>query len=77
MQYKNVLNGANITSAIYFFPIVIQTAAFALYIGLGFDIGIANAYTIITLFNLIKFPIRNLPIFLGQLVEFSISMKRI
>ena len=35
------------------------------------------AFTVMTILSLIKDPLRALPLFIGQLIEFRVSMKRI
>ena len=60
-----------------FFPLALQTASFSTYIGTGNVISLPVAYTLMTIFNIINGPIRMLPMFLGQLIEFTVAMKRI
>jgi len=49
----------------------------SVYIGTGNSISLAKAYTVMTVFNLVAQPIRILPQFVGQMVEFMVSMRRI
>ena len=48
-----------------------------MYIGTGNVMTLANAYTITTTINIIGAPIRILPLFLGQVIEFMVAMRRI
>lgn len=50
---------------------------FAVYIGVGGTLDLATAFTVLTVLNLIKDPLRQLPLFVGQFIEFTISMQRI
>ena len=38
---------------------------------------IAVAFTVMTILNLLQDPLRTLPLFVGQLIEFLVSMKRL
>lgn len=50
---------------------------FSVYIGTGNTLNIENAFTVMTILNLLQDPLRTLPLFIGQMIEFLISMKRI
>lgn len=50
---------------------------FAVYIGFGGELDLGTAFTVLTVLNLIKEPLRTLPLFVGQSIEFMISMQRI
>lgn len=50
---------------------------FAVYIGFGGELDLGTAFTVLTVLNLIKDPLRALPLFVGQFIEFTISMQRI
>lgn len=64
--------------AIYnFMPIFIQAVSLFSYVGLGFTIDLATTFLLITLFSILGQPVRQLPWFVGQMVEFLISMQRI
>ena len=62
---------------LYFFPQILQGVVFAFYIGFGNTLSLDIAFTVITILNLIKDPLRALPLFIGQLIEFRVSMRRI
>ena len=55
---------------INYFPICLQVVSFSAYIGFGYNIDLSVAYTVITIFQMIDSPIRLLPFFLGQFIEF-------
>mmetsp|Transcript_17853 Transcript_17853/g.30300 ORF Transcript_17853/g.30300 Transcript_17853/m.30300 type:complete len:578 (+) Transcript_17853:575-2308(+) len=63
--------------SIVFFPLALQIASFTSFIGLGHYLDLATAYQVITVFNLINGPIRMLPMFIGQFIEFTVAMRRI
>lgn len=54
-----------------------SAAIFAVYIKFGDGIDLGTAFTVLTVLNLIKDPLRSLPLFVGQFIEFTISMQRI
>jgi len=60
-----------------FFPLFIQISCLATYVAVGNSLDLPKAYTVITIFSLINFPMRMLPMFIGQFIEFLVSMKRI
>lgn len=62
---------------LYFFPQVLSGVIFSFYIGFGGTLSLDVAFTVITILNLIKDPLRALPLFIGQLIEFRVSMRRI
>lgn len=37
----------------------------------------STAFTVMTLLNMIAEPLRSLPLFIGQLIEFQVAMRRI
>lgn len=55
----------------------LQAVCFSVFIGTGNHITLATAYTVTSTINIIGAPIRVLPIFLGQVIEFMVSMRRI
>eukprot|EP00347_Sterkiella_histriomuscorum_P019725 403340529 len=65
------------TTSLYFFPSILGSVVFSTYIGMGNTLELSVAYTITTIFNLIKQPLLWLPIFIGLVIEFTVSMKRI
>ena len=50
---------------------------FSFYIGFGGTLELDVAYTVIAILAMIKDPLRVLPLFLGQLIEFRVAMRRI
>ena len=60
-----------------FFPIFIQAVSLFSYVAFGFTIDLATVFTLITLFSLLAGPVRTLPWFMGQMIEFHVSMRRI
>ena len=62
---------------LYFFPQILSAVVFAFYIGFGGTLRLDIAYMVITILGLIKDPLRSLPLFMGQLIEFKVSMRRI
>ena len=66
-----------IITNLYFFPQILQAVVFSFYIGFGNTLSLDIAFTVIAILNLIKDPLRALPLFVGQLIEFRVSMRRI
>ena len=64
-------------STLYFFPSILSAVVFSFYIGFGNTLRLDIAFTVITILNLIKEPLRSLPQFIGQVLEFQVSMTRI
>ena len=64
-------------STLYFFPSILSAVIFSFYIGFGNTLSLDIAFTVMTILNLIKEPLRSLPQFIGQLLEFQVSMTRI
>ena len=62
---------------LYFFPQILIAVVLAFYIGFGNTLSLDLAFTIIVILNLIKDPLRSLPLFVAQLIEFRVSMQRI
>ena len=60
-----------------FFPTFLQAVCFTVYIGTDHRISLADAYTVTSIINIIGAPIRVLPLFLGQVIEFTVAMRRI
>ena len=56
---------------------MLTAVVFGFYIGFGGILRLDIAYTVITILNLVKDPLRSLPLFVGQLIEFRVSMSRI
>lgn len=76
--YWRRLNVAMVSvTSLYFFPQIISSVVFSVYIGTGHTLDLATAYTVMTIFNNLKEPLRMLPLFLSQIIELLISMKRI
>ena len=69
--------GVAIVSTLYFFPAILSAVIFSFYIGYGNTLSLDVAFTVMTILNLIKDPLRQLPMFIGQFLEFQVSMERI
>ena len=69
--------GILVVSSLYFFSAALQAVAFSFFIGAGNTLSISIGYTVLVVFNLIKDPIRELPMSIGFAIEFLVSMKRI
>ena len=67
---------ATVTS-LYFFSSMLSAVVFAVYIGLGNTLDLDIAFTVLTILNLIKEPLRTFPRFIGSCIEFQVSMTRI
>lgn len=60
MQVSQIL-----VTNLYFFPQILTAVVFAFYIGFGNNLSLDAAFTIIVILNLIKDPLRSLPMFVG------------
>lgn len=58
-------------------PLLVSTATFFLYVSLGNTLTAAEAFTAISLFNILRFPLAMLPNVINNLVEARVSLKRI
>ena len=75
--WKRFRNGQLIVVSLYFFPQILSAVVFGFYIGFGNNLSLDVAFTVITILNMIKDPLRSLPMFVGTAIEFSVSMRRI
>ena len=64
-------------TSLYFYPAILSATIFTVYIGTGHILELSAAYSIITVLNILTEPLRAMPLFLGQLIEFRIAMQRI
>lgn len=74
---RNIWLGITTVTTLYFFPLMLQSVSFITYILFGNQIDLSKAFVILTVLSLIQQPIRAMPMFIGQMIEFSVSMKRI
>lgn len=64
-------------SFVFLFPQLMSTITIIVFVYLGNSLDLSTAYTIKIIFNYIKDPMRLLPLFISQLLEFKLSMTRI
>ena len=78
---KNLRRGgfavAMLIFLIYLFPSLLPATTFAVYISLGNYLKYEVANAALVLFNLLKGPLIQAPIFFGDLIQLLVSMKRI
>ena len=74
---KRFYYGNATVTSLYFFSSLLSAVVFAVYIGLGNTLDLDIAFTVLTVLNLIKEPLRTLPRFVGNCIEFQVSMSRI
>lgn len=67
----------SLIGTINFFPLFLQWSCFTIYIALGNKLDIASAMTVISVLSIVSQPVRRLPVFLGQFIEFLVAMQRI
>lgn len=77
LYLKKVIILIFMVTLVNFFPSFLQAVCFTVYIGTDHRISLADAYTVTSTINIIGAPIRVLPLFLGQVIEFSVAMRRI
>ena len=61
----------------YLFPSLLPVTTFATYIGMGNYLEYSVAVAALVLFNLMRGPLIQAPIFFGDLIQLTVSMKRI
>ena len=78
LRKRLCVSTANIT-VVHSMPQFLIMASFALYIYVtgGQDLTVSTVYTVLSVFGMIREPMRWLPFFVGLCVEFSVAMKRI
>jgi ABC-type multidrug transport system fused ATPase/permease subunit len=64
-------------SAAHFFPNLLSSVVFSVFIGTGHTIDLATAFSVIVYFDLIIDPMRNFPMTISSFIDFSVSMGRI
>lgn len=74
---RNIYYGVVLVSSLFLFPLLLQSVSFTAYIGFGNQMDLSQAFVVLTVLGLIQRPIRSMPWFIGQLIEFSVSMQRI
>lgn len=62
---------------IFLFPQLLQTISFSTYIFFNGDLELSTAFFIITIFRMMIGPLRTLPHFVSQLIQFKVSMNRV
>ena len=67
---------AFLIAGLYLFPNLLPGVVFATYIGTGHTLDLATAVTCLVLFNLMKEPLIGLPMFVTDMIEMVVSMKR-
>jgi len=58
-------------------PPLLVLVCFSLLIAHGFDLSVADAFAAVNVLNMLRGPMRWLPFFIGQLMEFQVSLNRI
>jgi ATP-binding cassette subfamily C (CFTR/MRP) protein 1 len=77
VQLNKFFVGMLMIAFIFLFPQLMSTITIVVFIYLGNSLDLSTAYTIKIIFNYIKDPMRLLPMFIAQLLEFKLSMTRI
>ena len=55
-------------ASLYFFPSILSSVVFTTYIGMGNEISLADAFTVLVFFDLIKEPLRSFPMFFSTYI---------
>ena len=66
-----------VISSLYLFHSSLSPTVFSVYIAAGNKLDLGIAYSVMTVFNIIKQPLRLLPMFIGMAVEILVSISRI
>ena len=56
---------------------LLKVVAFVSYFGLGNTMTVDKAFAILTVLGIIYIPMGWLPMFIGQLIEFNVSVERL
>lgn len=76
-QFKNFrLSSVNLFG-MFFFPMLMQEAAIATYLGTGHNISLSRVFTLYSLFELMFVPFRFLPMLISLLMDNFIALRRI
>ena len=68
---------AIIIASIYFFPSLLPAFTFSTFIATGHSLNLEQAVGALVLFNLIKEPLIQVPMFVTEIIGLVVSMKRI
>ena len=77
MLVKRFGVGVLVVASLYFFTNILSAVIFTTYIGLGSTLSLDIAFTVISVLNIISNPMRTLPMFLGSLIDLTVSLNRI
>ena len=77
MLVKRFGVGVLVVASLYFFTNILSAVIFTTYIGLGSTLSLDIAFTVISVLNIISEPMRKLPMFLGSLIDLTVSLNRI
>jgi hypothetical protein len=69
--------GVLVVASLYFFTNILSAVIFTTYIGLGSTLSLDIAFTVISVLNIISNPMRTFPMFLGSLIDLTVSLNRI
>jgi len=68
---------ATIVTSLYFFPQILSGVVFTTYIGTGHTLSLSDAITVLVIFDLIRAPLRAVPMFLADISQLVVSLRRI
>jgi ABC-type multidrug transport system fused ATPase/permease subunit len=74
---KNVYYGIMMVTTLYMFPLILQSVTFVSFIGFDGTMTLSKTFSVLTTLSIIQRPIRMFPLFVGQVIEFVIAMKRV
>lgn len=74
--YRTVVLMINWSAAVMIPPYILLTC-FSIYLAHGYKMSVSDAFAAIYLIDMLRGPIRWLPMFIGELMQFLVSMKRI
>lgn len=60
-----------------FLPVLLKVVSFVAFFGMGNTMTVENAFAILTVLGIIYIPMGWLPMFIGQLIEFNVSIERL
>ena len=76
-QFGKLVIGIMVISCTFLFPQLMLTITITVFVQVGNKLDISTAYSIKLIFNYIRDPIRIFPLFVSQLVDIQLAMRRV
>ena len=76
-QFGKFIIGMLVIAFTFLFPQLMSTVTISTFVYLGNDLDLSTAYTIKIIFNYVRDPMRMFPLYISQLIDFRLAMKRV